>query len=235
MGLQTAQERQPARRDLEETRCTAPADPSDPCGTGEGVSWAWNTHSELRAMWTLIKGGGTVRLWTPGWLPPVPGPTVLDDHITAHHSPERPHSSHPPLGCARELKCATVGRERGGSTQRRGADTSGPSMPRSIPKAQGAPGGGPAPTPHGHGFPLFSAPLTWPRSRVLLTRCPDGGEAGPDRRPPGCSWGQESLTRGPEAPLAAVLAGWHRWASAFLDAPTQTRSSSKFVLMDTPE
>lgn len=38
-----------------------------------------------------------------------------------------------------------------------------------------------------------------------------------------------------EAPPAVVLVGWHRWASAFLDAPTQTWNSSKFVLMDTPE
>ena len=139
VGLQTALERQPARRDLEETRRTAPGDPSDPCGTGEGVLWAWNMHSELRAMWTLIKGGGTVRLWTPGWLPPVPGPTVLDYHITARHSPARPHSSHRPPGCARELKCATVGRERGGSTQRRGADSRG--------APQGRPCPGPSPRP----------------------------------------------------------------------------------------
>lgn len=85
----------------------AVGDPSDPCGAGER-----NTHSELRGMWTLIKGGGTVRLWTPGWLLTVPGPAVLDDRITARHSPARPRSSHRPLGCAQELKCAMVGRER---------------------------------------------------------------------------------------------------------------------------
>ena len=104
-----------------------------------------------------------MRLWTPGWLLTVPGPTVLDDRITARHSPARPHSSHCPLGCAQELKCATVGRERGGSAQRRGADSRGasrgPSVPWSIPKAQGALGGGQAPPRPGHSFPLVSAPL----------------------------------------------------------------------------
>ena len=189
----------PARSDLEETRRMAAGDPSDPCGAGER-----NKHSKLRGMWTLITGGGTVRLWTPGWLPTVPGPAVLDDLITARHSPARPHSSHRPLGCAQELKCTTVGREKGDSTQRRGADSRGapwgPSVPWSIFKAQGALGGGQAPTRHGHSFPLFSAPLTWPCYRIFFTHHPDGGEAGPDWRPPGCSWGQESLTHGGGSP-----------------------------------
>lgn len=146
----------------------------------------------------------------------------------SHHSPSQPSTTtqqSPPTRMCSGAKVCNGWKRKGRLNPAKGSRqqgcTSGPSMPRSIPKAQGAPGGGPAPTPHGHGFPLFSAPLTWPCSHVFLTCCPDGGEAGPDRRPPGCSWGQESLTRGPEAPLAVVLAGWHRWANTFLDAPTQ--------------
>ena len=125
----------------------------------------------------------------------------------SHHSPSQPSTTtqqSPPTRMCSGTKVCDGWKRKGDSTQRRGADSRrvpwGPSVPWSIPKAQGALGGRQAPTRHGHSFPLVSAPLTWPCYRIFFTHHPDSGEAGPDWRPPGCSWGQESLTYGGGSP-----------------------------------